>query len=185
MESFSSNIDIRNGFFFHPHWVQSHTTVLLIINQKELRFLVFTSCHNFRLILCFCLSFKKFSFKLLEKILEILKLISSSEGKLLWYLPRFYQELFHSQIHYKHHLFHLYSFIFQKNLKFLHIQTGHYIYIYFKRTVMFLLTTILIKLCHLLHSLAAFSYFCFYISYLSVYHAKYFTHHSIETQNHL
>ena len=44
----------------------------------------------------------------------------------------FYQEPFHYRINYKHHLFYIYRLIFQKNLQFLHIQTGNYIILFLK-----------------------------------------------------
>ena len=121
----SSNIDSR------PVFLTIHIEVLIIprllfyINNKTLNILVFTSCHYLRLIFCFCLWFGKFSLIFLQNLLETLKLISPSVGKLTRYLPSFFQELFQCHIHPKQNIFHLYQFIFQKHLQFLHIQTGH------------------------------------------------------------
>ena len=124
----SSNIDSRN-FLPSALSFESYNGYFLFSTIKRSIFLVFTSCHKFRLTLCFRLWFGKFSLNVLEKFLETLKLLSLSVGKLLRYLPRFFN-LFQYQIHPKYHIFCQYRLILQNNLQFIHIHTGQYL-IYF------------------------------------------------------
>ena len=89
MESLSPNIESRTFILPSELGFESYYGSCLLSTIKCSSFLVFTSCHNFSLTLCFHFWFRNFSLKFLENFLGILKLLSSSVSKLLWYLPRF------------------------------------------------------------------------------------------------
>ena len=149
----------------------THQGYCFLSNKKYPSFLVFTSCHNFRLILFSRLWFGKFSFKFLEILIDLIKLISSSVRKRLWYFPRLYQENFNYWIHYKHYLFHLYCLIFHKHLKVIHIHSGHDL-ILKKKANNISPQNVLIKLLHFLHSLTDFSNLHLSIYFSICFHTK-------------
>ena len=146
----------HTGFIIIPRF-------LFVINQKILKFLVFTSWKKFRLTLYFRLWFGKFSFKFLENLFETPKLLSSPVRKLFWYLLRFYQVLFSlsNSFQTKYILYIPFgiSEAFTISLYSDWISSNSY----FERLVMFLPTTIWIKLRHFLHSLTACLYLRFSI----------------------
>ena len=157
MESLGWDIKSQTFFSNNYTWFRIIPPFWSFVNQNIIKFLVFFSWQISRLALNFRWWCGKSYFCPFDDFPDTISLLSSSLGKvLLNSLRLFFSDLSHHLIDSIYHLFH-FHLISQKNLQFYHIWIGQYHF--FKGTLMFLPTSILIKLRHLLHPITVFSYF--------------------------
>ena len=107
------------------------TQFLFVINHKIINFFGTYFIPQFQTHIMFLFVVRKPIFQIIVKLpLDTQTSITISKQTDVIFIGGF-QELFHYRIHSKHHIFHLYRLGFQKHLQFLHIQTGHYLILFF------------------------------------------------------
>ena len=144
--------------FFHEqlHWVQNHPSVPVFINQKIIRFLVFSSWQRFRLTFNFCWWCGKSFFCSFDDFFDTMILLTSSVRKVLLDFMYFFPGTIPSSDWFQTSSISSQLNISEEKFKILLYYNRTLSNSIFERTLMFLPTSLLTKMRHLLHSRTVF-----------------------------